>query len=98
MVEALTQSAANIDPHALAGRIKSRAREIGFDLVGIASAEASKYREYFRRWLDDGNAGTMEYLARRFDERVDPGVYLPGAASVVCVAINYHAKFEPLAE
>lgn len=82
------------DPHELAGQIKARAREIGFDLVGIAPADPSRYRDYFRHWLDDGRAGTMEYLALRFDERTDPATYLPDAASVICVAINYHAKLD----
>src|SRR5688500_5538233 len=44
----------------------------------------------------DGRAGEMSYLARRFDERVDPSTYLPGARSVVCVAINYHVPLQPL--
>jgi epoxyqueuosine reductase len=82
---------------ALAEAIKRKARELGFDLVGIASAEPSAHREYVREWLDTGKAGTMEYLARRFDERIEPRTYLPGAASVVCVALNYHADLEPVA-
>jgi epoxyqueuosine reductase len=82
------------DVHELAGRIKGMAREMGFDLAGIAPAGASQYRDYFRQWLDDGNAGTMDWLARRFDERVDPAVYFPGAKSVVCVAVNYFVTLE----
>src|SRR5438067_1939125 len=76
------------DAHQLAARIKQRAKAIGFDLVGIAPAAPSGYRDYFRQWLDDGQAGTMEYLAGRFEERTDVRVYLPGAASVIGVAIN----------
>ena len=83
-------------PHELAGQIKGQARELGFDLAGIASAERSHYRAYFRQWLDDGQAGTMDYLFRRFDERTDPATYLPGAASVICVAMNYHVPLQPL--
>src|ERR1700722_3859276 len=60
------------NPHQLAAEIKQFARQIGFDLVGIASAEPSHYRDYLRQWLDDGNAGTMDYLQARFAERVDP--------------------------
>jgi epoxyqueuosine reductase len=85
-----------IDRHQLAAAVKQRARGLGFDLVGIAPAEPSKYLAYFREWLDDGKAGAMEYLARRFDERSDPGTYLPGARTVVCVAMNYHAQLEPV--
>src|SRR5438477_9943435 len=80
----------NIEAHQLAAEIKQRACALGFDLVGIAPAAATKYRDYFRHWLDDGQHGTMEYLARRFEERTDPAVYLPGAKSVICVAMNYH--------
>src|SRR4051794_17800813 len=76
----------------LTAEIKQYARRLGFDLVGIAPAEPSKYRQYFRDWLDSGKAGQMEWLQRRFDERTDPAVYLPGARSVICIAMNYHAS------
>jgi epoxyqueuosine reductase len=76
--------------------IKARARELGFDLVGVAPAGPSAYRDYFRQWLDQGQAGEMRYLHGRFDERTDPAAYLAGARSVICVAINYHAPLEPV--
>jgi epoxyqueuosine reductase len=79
-----------VDPHILAGEVKRRGRELGFDLVGIAPASGSAYRDYFRRWLDEGRAGSMQYLSNRFAERVDPSLYFPGAASVICVGMNYH--------
>jgi epoxyqueuosine reductase len=88
----------SIDKHQLAARIKGRARELGFDLAGIAPAGVSAYRAYLRQWLDDGRHGTMQWLANRFEERTDPAAYLPGAASVVCVAINYAQPQETAAE
>ncbi len=78
----------------LSGQIKERSRQLGFDLVGICSADDSRYRSYLRQWLDDGRQGSMEYLARRLDERTSPTTYMPGAKSVICVACNYHAKLE----
>src|SRR5690349_5270502 len=93
-VAALEFSGETPKPHEnlyqLAARLKQRGRELGFDLVGICDASPSKHRDYFREWLDDGQAGTMEYLSRRFDERTDPATYFPGARSVICVAMNYH--------
>src|SRR5690349_15549059 len=80
--------------HALAQKIKERARALGFDLVGIAPAAPSAYRDYLRNWLDAGQAGEMAYLANRFEERTNPAAYLPGAASVICVAINYYQPLE----
>lgn len=86
--------AASTDLHQLAAETKQRARLLGFDLVGIASASPSKYREYYRNWLDTGQHGSMAYLAGRFEERTDPAVYLPGAQSVICLATNYHQKVD----
>jgi epoxyqueuosine reductase len=81
--------------HAMVRAIKDHALDLGFDLVGVASAEPSRYRDYFRRWLDEGQAGTMTYLDKRFEERSDPRAYLPGAQSIICVGINYFTELDP---
>jgi epoxyqueuosine reductase len=82
--------------HNLAADIRQRARLIGFDLVGIAPATPSMYREYLRAWLDDGQAGSMAWLHSRFDERTDASTYFSGAKTVICVAMNYHVALDPL--
>jgi len=84
------------DASQLAAAIKQRGRTLGFDLVGIASAEASKYRDYFRDWIETARHGSMQYLAKRFDERTDPRVYVPDAESIICVAVNYHVPLDAL--
>jgi epoxyqueuosine reductase len=92
----MTQTAETIlDRHQLAAEVKNFARRLGFDLVGIADASPSAYRQYYRDWLDAGRAGEMTYLHRRFDERTNPGAYLPGARTVICVALNYHVPLDP---
>jgi epoxyqueuosine reductase len=75
--------------------IKARAHALGFDLVGVAPAEPSRYRDYFREWLDSGQAGSMAYLKNRFEERADPAAYFPGAQSIICVAMNYYTELDP---
>jgi epoxyqueuosine reductase len=87
-----------LDSHQLAALVKQRARQLGFDLVGIAPADPSRYRDYLRDWLETGQAGTMSWLTKRFDERVNPSVYVPEAKSVICVAINYHVTLDALPE
>lgn len=89
-------SPVQLDQYAIAAHVKQRARELGFDLVGIASAGPSRWGGYLREWLDAGQAGEMRYLANRFEERTDPERYLPGARSVISVAINYHVKLDPV--
>jgi epoxyqueuosine reductase len=87
-----------LDPHALAGEVKAYARGLGFDLVRIAPASPSAYRDYFRNWLEQGQHGSMAWLASRFEERTDVRAYMPGAKSVICVAVNYHVKLDEAGE
>jgi epoxyqueuosine reductase len=84
------------DVHQTASALKAKARELGFDLVGIAPATPSAYKDYLQQWLADGQGGTMAYLSNRFEERTDPATYFPGAQSIICVAWNYHVKLDPL--
>jgi epoxyqueuosine reductase len=39
--------------------------------------------------------GSMEWMARTDDQRVDPTLVVPGARSVVIVAVNYHTDVSP---
>lgn len=78
----------------LAAELKQHARALGFDLVGIAPADRSKYADYYRNWLAAGQAGEMQYLHKRFDERTDVKTYFPGAQSVICVGMNYHVPLD----
>jgi epoxyqueuosine reductase len=74
---------------ALAGAVKDEARRLGFDAAAIGPATAAAHGEAFERWLDDGRAGTMDYLERTRRERRDPGLLLAGARAVVTVAMSY---------
>lgn len=69
--------------------VNSIAREVGFDLVGIAPAGPVQRASYYRDWLAAGYSGTMEYLRRHADLREQPVRLLPGAHSVICVALKY---------
>jgi epoxyqueuosine reductase len=79
-----------IDQHQIAALIKQKAKELGFDLVGITSAQKSRHESFLRDWLAAGRAGEMHYLHDRADERIEPRKYFLHAQSAVCVAINYH--------
>lgn len=70
--------------------VKERARELGFDLVGIAPADSHDHFSFFEKWLKKGYAGTMEWLARNKEKRGDPQKVLEGAKSLICVGLNYH--------
>jgi epoxyqueuosine reductase len=79
-----------VTPAALATRIKATGRALGFDLVAIGPAAAPTHGPEFEAWLDAGYAGTMAYLARGRARRLDPAAVLPGARSVIAVALNYY--------
>lgn len=72
-------------------QIKDRARQLGFDAVGIADASAIDRAdiERFQTWLASGYAGQMQYMHRHFDKRICPTTLLEGAASVIVVALGY---------
>jgi epoxyqueuosine reductase len=78
----------------LTGRIKQRAHELGFDLVGVATAGPSQTFDAYAGWLAHGYAGEMDYLARarNLARRRDLDEILPGARSVIAVAMNYAAR------
>lgn len=74
-------------------QVVARARELGFDAVGVARADVPLGADYdrYRAFLDAGMHGAMGWLAERPEARarVDADDILPGARSVVCLARRY---------
>jgi len=71
--------------------IKDKARELGFDAVGITDASplGREHAEHFQQWLAHGCAGRMDYMTRNLDKRLDPAKLRKGAQSMIVVALNY---------
>ena len=70
--------------------------EAGFDLVGISSASLpDRHGQAIERWTQEGFAGSMGYMARDGKKRAYPEIALPGAKSVVSLAINYYHAEDP---
>ena len=73
----------------LRDQVKSLALTLGFDLAGVAAALPTPETEYLREWLAKGYGGSMQWLERSVEERVDPRRVLDGARSVIAVAMSY---------
>ena len=73
----------------LKAQLISFAREIGFDSCRIAACVAPAHANEFRDWLEEGAAGEMHYMERGEEKRCDPQKVLPGARSIIVVALNY---------
>mgnify|MGYP001085345808 CR=1 FL=1 len=70
--------------------VKQLARKLGFDYCGIARAAAlDEDARRLEKWLNNGYQGTMAYMERYFDLRIDPRKLVPGAQSVITLLMNY---------
>src|ERR1700740_1520023 len=85
--------------------IAQEATHAGFSTAGIASvpepgsAEDESDRQSFAEWIEQGNAGEMEYLKRRNDAgelvRSSLRVAVPWVRSVIVCVTNYNTA-QPL--
>lgn len=72
--------------------IKSKAREIGFSACGIAPIYSlESERQALESWLEAGMHGTMGYMKRNLEKRLNPAELLEGARSVITVLMNYYS-------
>jgi len=70
--------------------VKREAIAAGFDLCGIAPANAFPELAFLREWLDRGYAGEMQYMHRTAERRADVRKVLPTAQSVISVGVVYN--------
>lgn len=73
--------------------IKSVAHRLGFDHTGIARAQFLEDDAIrLESWLNQNMHGSMLYMEKYFDLRVDPCRLVPGARSVITLLMNYYPR------
>ena len=73
-----------------AQEIKAKAHDLGFDLCGIAPADAFPELEFLKDWLARGYAGEMAWMQRSAERRADVRAVVPGARSVIVTGTLYN--------
>ena len=69
--------------------MKELALAAGFDLAGIAAADAPHELSFFAEWIAQGYAGEMAYLTSQVAKRSELRTAFPWARSVLSVALQY---------
>ena len=83
---------------ALTSKIKNKALESGFELVGVSPAENNKKNEsILNNWLDSGYHATMHWIDNRRKERINIQEYFPNVKSVISLGYNYYTNENDLA-
>ena len=71
-------------------QIKSFARNLGFSYCGIAHAQRlDGDARRLEQWLSKGMQGSMHYMEKFFEMRIDPSKLVPSAKSVITLLLNY---------
>lgn len=79
----------------LAKLIKAQALELGFEACGISKAEFLKEEaQHLDAWLSKSYHGTMAWMERHADLRLDPQRLVPGAKVVISVLHNYFPSIQ----
>jgi epoxyqueuosine reductase len=80
------------DAQHAAATVRRLAQDLGFAVLGIASAAPAPRADFVRQWLGAGKHGQMAFLADELEARLDPARLLPGARSFIAVADRYPSQ------
>jgi epoxyqueuosine reductase len=68
--------------------LRRRLAELGFDDMRVAQVEPVSPAP-LRDWLAAGRHADMAWMERTAEKRLDPGLVLPGARSIIMLGVNY---------
>jgi len=77
------------DIDALPGLIRSWAAALGFQQTGISDTDLGAAEERLEKWLADGYAGEMAYMARHGRRRSRPAELVPDTIRVISTRMDY---------
>ncbi|MBR1809499.1 MAG: tRNA epoxyqueuosine(34) reductase QueG [Paludibacteraceae bacterium] len=72
-------------------RLVELAQSVGFDSCGIARARRlDQDALVLSRWLEAEHHGSMQYMTRDFEKRVNPQALVPGCKTVMVCVLSYN--------
>jgi len=74
---------------ALAMKVKSWGRDLGFQAVGVADTDLSTAEPRFLAWLASGFAGELDYMRKHGAKRTRPAALVPGTVRVISARMDY---------
>ncbi|HXS28438.1 MAG TPA: tRNA epoxyqueuosine(34) reductase QueG [Steroidobacteraceae bacterium] len=80
---------AELDLEAIKRDLAARARELGFDALGVSGVDLEEDERRLNEWLAAGYHGSMTYMARHGSKRSRPAELAPGSVRAICVRMNY---------
>jgi len=71
-------------------KVRQIAADVGFDAVRITNASPIETGQRYDQWLNAGMAGSMQYLHRNLEKRLQPTLLFEHTKSIICVGVNYY--------
>lgn len=88
-----------IMPTLTSDQLKAKAKELGFDLVGVTRPDAAPHTAAaLQGFVEAGHHGQMAWMAERMNWRGNAAALWPEARSVIMLGVNYGPAHDPLAE
>src|SRR5215467_3444106 len=74
---------------ALAVKVKSWGRDLGFQAVGVADTDLTTAEPRFLAWLASGFSGELDYMRKHGAKRTRPASLVPGTVRVISARMDY---------
>lgn len=75
--------------------LRTLAADLGFAVCRFTTVEPPATGKALAQWIEHGHHGEMGWIARNLEKRLNPGLILPEARTLVCLAVSYGAAPEP---
>lgn len=79
----------DVAPNELAIKIKQWAKQAKFQDVRITDCDLSQTSAHYQRWIKAKFNGSMSYMERNIDKRLQPDLLVPNTISIISLRMDY---------
>jgi len=77
----------------LSDKIQEEAQKLGFLECGFSSVRVlTAHEKKYQQWIENGHNASMDYMTRNTDKRINPGLLVENAQTVISLLYNYYSS------